>query len=162
MITTVSLINIHCHACLVTQSCPSLCDPMDCSLLGSFVHGFPRQEYWSGLQFPPPGDLSNLGIELTVPTVAVGFSYTRPPRKPRTPYIFTKKIFYILKRTFKTLLSAIFKYRVLVTIFTQLYIRSPRHTYFITGVLSLLIPFTHPHHHHHSDNYRISYLYLWS
>ena len=25
--------------CSVTQSCPSLCDPMDCSPLGSFVHG---------------------------------------------------------------------------------------------------------------------------
>ena len=25
--------------CLVTQSCPTLCDPMDCSLLGSSVHG---------------------------------------------------------------------------------------------------------------------------
>ena len=25
--------------------------------------GFPRQEYWSGLPFPSPGDLSNLGIK---------------------------------------------------------------------------------------------------
>ena len=25
--------------------------------------GFPRQEYWSGLPFPPPGDLLNLGIK---------------------------------------------------------------------------------------------------
>ena len=25
--------------------------------------GFPRQEYWSGLSFPPPGDLPNPGIE---------------------------------------------------------------------------------------------------
>ena len=25
--------------------------------------GFPRQEYWSGLPFPPPGDLPNPGIE---------------------------------------------------------------------------------------------------
>ena len=27
--------------------------------------GFPRQEYWSGLQFPPPGDLPDLGIKPT-------------------------------------------------------------------------------------------------
>ena len=27
------------HACLVTQSCPTLCDPLDCSLPGSSVHG---------------------------------------------------------------------------------------------------------------------------
>ena len=25
--------------------------------------GFPRQEYWSGLPFPPPGDLPDPGIE---------------------------------------------------------------------------------------------------
>ena len=35
-----------------SQSCPSLCDPMDCSLPGSFIHEFFRQEYWSGLPFP--------------------------------------------------------------------------------------------------------------
>ena len=32
---------------LVTQSCPILCDPMDCSLPGFSVHGFSRKEYWS-------------------------------------------------------------------------------------------------------------------
>ena len=32
----------------VPQSCPTLSDPMDCSLPGSSVHGFSRQEYWSG------------------------------------------------------------------------------------------------------------------
>ena len=37
----------------VAQSCPTLCDPM----------GFCRQEYWSGLPFPSPGDLPNPGIE---------------------------------------------------------------------------------------------------
>ena len=31
---------IHCDMlCLVAQSCPTLCDPMDCSPQGSFVHG---------------------------------------------------------------------------------------------------------------------------
>ena len=29
--------------------------------------GFSRQEYWSGLSFPPPGDLSDLGIEPVSP-----------------------------------------------------------------------------------------------
>ena len=38
----------------VTQSCPTLSDPMDCSLPGSSVHGFSRQEYWSGLPLPFP------------------------------------------------------------------------------------------------------------
>ena len=47
----------------VAQSCLTLCDPMDCSLSGSSVHGFSRQECWSGLPFPSPGDLPNPGIE---------------------------------------------------------------------------------------------------
>ena len=38
----------------VTQSCPTRSDPMDCSLPGSSVHGFSRQEYWSGLSLPSP------------------------------------------------------------------------------------------------------------
>ena len=38
----------------VAQSCPSLSDPMDCSLPGSSVHGFSRQEYWSGVPLPSP------------------------------------------------------------------------------------------------------------
>ena len=36
----------------VAQSCPTLCDPMGCSLPGSSVHGVSRQEYWSGLPLP--------------------------------------------------------------------------------------------------------------
>jgi len=33
--------------------------------------GFPRQEYWSGLPCPPPGDLSNPGIEPISPASKV-------------------------------------------------------------------------------------------
>ena len=57
--------------CLVTQSCLTPYDPMDCSPPGSPVHGyfFPRQEYWSGLPCPPPGDLPNPGIESRFPTL---------------------------------------------------------------------------------------------
>ena len=43
----------------LAQSCPTLCDPMDCSPPGSSVHGIFRQEYWSGLLFSPPGDFPN-------------------------------------------------------------------------------------------------------
>ena len=35
----------------VTQSCSTLCDPMDCSLPGSSIHGFSRQEDWFGWYF---------------------------------------------------------------------------------------------------------------
>ena len=53
--------------CLVAQLCPTLCDPLDYSLPGSSVHGILRQEYWSGLPFPPPGDVSDPGIETASP-----------------------------------------------------------------------------------------------
>ena len=36
------------------QSCPTLCDPIDGSPLGSSVPGILQQEYWSGLTFPSP------------------------------------------------------------------------------------------------------------
>ena len=45
------------------QSSPTFCDPMDCSPPSSSVHGFSRQEYWSGLPCPPPGDLPNSRIQ---------------------------------------------------------------------------------------------------
>ena len=45
------------------QSSPTLCNRMDCSLPGSSVHGFFREEYWSGLPSPPPGDLPDPGIQ---------------------------------------------------------------------------------------------------
>ena len=51
--------------CLVTKSYLT-CDPIDCSLPCSTLSmGFPRQEYWSGLPFPSPGDLPKPGIEPT-------------------------------------------------------------------------------------------------
>ena len=44
--------------------------------------GFPRQEYWSGLQFPSPGDPSDPGIKPTSPALAGGFFTAEPPEKP--------------------------------------------------------------------------------
>ena len=43
--------------------------------------GFSREEYWSGLPFPIPGDLPNLGTEPTSPTLASRFFTTEPPGK---------------------------------------------------------------------------------
>ena len=42
---------------------------------------FPRQESWSGLPFPSPGDLPNLGVESRSPALAGRFITTEPPRK---------------------------------------------------------------------------------
>ena len=47
--------------------------------------GFSRQEYWSGLPFPPLGNLPNPGIEPTSPTspaLTGRFFTTEIPRKP--------------------------------------------------------------------------------
>ena len=44
--------------------------------------GLPRQEYWAGLPFPPPGDLSDPGIKpmsLAFPALVGGFFTTEPP-----------------------------------------------------------------------------------
>ena len=45
--------------------------------------GFPRQEYWSGLPIPSPGDLADPGIEPTSPALAGGFFTTEPLGKPQ-------------------------------------------------------------------------------
>ena len=44
--------------------------------------GFPRQEYWSGLPFPSPGDLPNSEIEPTSAALAARYFTTEPPGKP--------------------------------------------------------------------------------
>ena len=44
--------------------------------------GFSRQEYWSGLTFPSPGDLPDPGFECVSPALADGFFTTEPPGKP--------------------------------------------------------------------------------
>jgi len=44
--------------------------------------GLPRQEYWSGLPFPPSGDLPDPGMEPASPALASGFFTTEPPGKP--------------------------------------------------------------------------------
>ena len=55
------------RVCVRAQSQPTLCDPTECSPPGSSGHGISRQEHWSGLPFPPPGDLPDPGIKLTSP-----------------------------------------------------------------------------------------------
>ena len=67
---------------------------MDCNLPGCLVYGiFPRQEYWSGLPCPPPGDLSDPGIEPASPALQVNSFTAEPPGKPLLRAI---KTFYFL------------------------------------------------------------------
>ena len=63
-------------ACSVAQSCPTLGGSRDCTHQAPPSMGFSRQECWSGLPCPPPGDLSDSGIEpepLVFPVMAGGF-----------------------------------------------------------------------------------------
>jgi len=48
--------------------------------------GFPKKEYWSGLPFPPPGDLPDTGVKLmslVFPALPGGFFTTKPAGKPK-------------------------------------------------------------------------------
>ena len=58
----------------------------DIAILWTVAHqtplsiGFSRQEYWSGLRCPPPGDLPDAEIELASPALQVDSLSTEPPR----------------------------------------------------------------------------------
>ena len=47
--------------------------------------GFSRQEYWSGLPFPSPGDLPDPGIEPESPALQADALTFEPPGKPSPP-----------------------------------------------------------------------------
>ena len=51
----------------------TLCDPMDCSPLGSSVHGISQARILDWVPFPSPGDLPDPEIKLTSPAWQVGF-----------------------------------------------------------------------------------------
>ena len=65
----------------VAQSCLTLCNPwtIACQAL---CMGFSRQEYWSGLPFPSPGNLLNPGIKPWSPALQVDSLPSEPPGKP--------------------------------------------------------------------------------
>ena len=57
--------------------------PWTVACQASLSLGLPRQEYWSGLPFPSPGDLPDLGIKPAPPALADGFFTTEPSGKPK-------------------------------------------------------------------------------
>ena len=67
-------------SCLVLSD--SLVTPWTVALQAPLSVGFSRQEYWSGLPFPSPGDLLNPGIEPASPTLQADALPTEPPGKP--------------------------------------------------------------------------------
>ena len=71
-----------CKCAGMLKSCLTHCNPMVCSPLGFSSMGFSRQEYWSGLPCPPPGDFPHPGIEPRSPTLQVDSLPSKPPGKP--------------------------------------------------------------------------------
>ena len=64
---------------LVAKSCPTLVTPWIVAIQAPLFLGFPRQEYWSGVPFPTPGDLPYPGMEpvsLVFPALAGRFFAT--------------------------------------------------------------------------------------
>ena len=70
---------LHCARLVVSDS---FVTPWIVTCQAPLSMGFFRQEYWSGLPFPPLGDLPNPEIELADPILAGGFYITEPPGKP--------------------------------------------------------------------------------
>ena len=60
-----------CGGGLVAKLCPTLEIPWTVAWQAPLSMGFPRQEYWSGLPFPSPGDLPNPGTEPGSPALQV-------------------------------------------------------------------------------------------
>ena len=72
-----------CCCCWVAKLCLIFWGtPWTVAHQGPLSMGFPRQEHWSGLLFPSPGDLPDPGIEPASPALAGGFFTAQAPGKP--------------------------------------------------------------------------------
>ena len=58
----------------IPQLCPTFCNPWTVTRQAPLFMGFSRQEYWSGLSFPSPGDLLYPGIEPRSPALQALFT----------------------------------------------------------------------------------------
>ena len=67
---------------VITQSCPTHCDPGAVAQQAPLSMEFSRQEYWSGLPFPSPGHLPNPGIEPRSSALQGDSLLSEPPGKP--------------------------------------------------------------------------------
>ena len=57
----------------MAKSCLTLTTPWIVACQAPLSMGFSRQEYWSGLPFPPPGDLPDPGMEPRSPALQAEF-----------------------------------------------------------------------------------------
>ena len=78
------------------QLCPTLCDPIGCSLPGSLVNGILQARILDGLPHPPPGDLLTLGLDLSLLCLLhwqAGSLLLLPPGSCYIPYPHILEIF---------------------------------------------------------------------
>ena len=71
------------HGSLVAKSCPTHVTPWTVAHQAPLSVAFSRQEYWSGLPFPSPGDLPDPGIESGSPALQADALPSEPPRKTK-------------------------------------------------------------------------------
>ena len=71
----------YCCCCWIAKLCPLLW-PWILACQAPLSMGFPWQEYWSGLPFPPLGDCPSPGVEPMFPSLTGRFFTTEPPGKP--------------------------------------------------------------------------------
>ena len=115
---------VHVCVCSVTQSCPTLCEPMYCSLPGSSTHGTFQAEHWNRLPFPTPEDRPNPGIDPGSLVSPAGSLPLMPPGKPLHVHILHKNLstlwdlFWCIRRNGRRLTLTDFPYIVYVLIFS--------------------------------------------
>ena len=80
---------------LVAQSCPLLCNPMDCSRQLPLSMEFSRKEYRSGQAFHSPGHLPNPEIKPRFPTLPAN---SLPSEPPKMWYTYTIEYYSAIKK----------------------------------------------------------------
>ena len=77
------------HACMLSHfNCVQLCDPMNCSLPGSPVHGILQARILEWFAIPSSRYCPNPGIKHSSPALQVDSLPSKPPEKPTLHYAF--------------------------------------------------------------------------
>ena len=86
----------------ITHNCQNFATPWTVAYQASPSMGFSRQECWSGLPFPSPGDLPDPGIEPRSPALQADALPSEPPGKPTTYMLGEHNIhMYSLRKIFR-------------------------------------------------------------
>ena len=78
------------------QLCPTLCNPWTVASQTPLYMEFSKQEYWSALPFPPPGDLFDLRIKPMSSALAGRFLTTESPGLIKSKLTFLVFLWHIM------------------------------------------------------------------